>query len=56
MVNMNETAVKRMTMETAIKKSKRGEFEFIEDAHVGLQVVRYQTPSGKWKQMQLSIK
>jgi len=38
-----------MTIKTAIKKAKEGYFEFIDDAKQGDNLVRYQTPSGKWK-------
>lgn len=38
-----------MTLATAIKKAKEGQFEFLHDAKIGTNEVRYQTPSGKWK-------
>jgi len=38
-----------MRMKTALRKARDGEFEFIDDAKLGDQLVKYQTPSGKWK-------
>lgn len=38
-----------MTKLTAIKKAKEGCFEFIDDIKMGNNIVRYKTPSGKWK-------
>ena len=44
-----------MRRETAIKKAKEGYFEFIDDAKQGDNLVRYQTPSGKWKEKVIHI-
>jgi hypothetical protein len=44
-----------MKMQTAIRKSKEGYFEFIEDVRTGTNVVRYQTPSGKWKEKTIEV-
>jgi hypothetical protein len=45
-----------MKYNTAVNKSKNGEFEFIEDIRQGKNIVRYQTPSGKWKTKIIEIK
>lgn len=47
--------MKKYTMETAIKKAQEGEFEFHFDARYGFNNVRYQTPSGKWKEKIIEI-
>jgi hypothetical protein len=39
----------------AMKKAKDGEFEFIYDIKIGLNEVRYQTFSGKWKTKTINI-
>jgi hypothetical protein len=45
----------KMKMQTAIRKAKEGYFEFIEDVKTGTNVVRFQTPSGKWKEKQIEV-
>ena len=47
--------MKKMTTATAVRKAKDGEFEFVTDAKVGTNYVRYQTPSGKWKEKYIEI-
>jgi len=44
-----------MTLSTAIKKARDGEFEFMYDIKKGNNEVRYQTPSGKWKEKIIEI-
>lgn len=44
-----------MRMETALKKAKDGEFEFIYDAKNGSNQVRYRTSLGKWKEKTIEI-
>jgi len=44
-----------MKKETAIKKAKAGEFEFIYDIKLGTNEVRFQTASGKWKEKTIDI-
>ena len=44
-----------MKYETAIRKAKSGEFEFIYEPRDGMNEVKYQTPSGKWKTKYIDI-
>lgn len=44
-----------MKFETAIKKARSGEFEFVYDIKRGQNEIRYQTPSGKWKSKYIEI-
>jgi len=44
-----------MEMLTAIRRAKEGCFEFIEDIKIGNNRVRYQTPTGKWKERLIDI-
>lgn len=45
-----------MKLKTAIKKTKDGEFEFFQDAKIGINDVRFQTPTGKWKEKRIEIR
>jgi uncharacterized protein with FMN-binding domain len=44
-----------MSMKTAMKKARDGVFEFIYDAKIGTNLVRYQTSSGKWKEKTIEV-
>jgi len=47
---------RNMKFETALAKSREGYFEFVYDARKGAgNLIRYQTPSGKWKQRYISL-
>jgi len=48
--------VEEMMYKTAMRKARNGVFEFIYDARVGHNTVRYQTPSGKWKEKSIYLK
>ena len=47
--------MKRMKMSTARKKARNGEFEFIQDAKIGYNTIRYKSPTGKWKEKEIEI-
>lgn len=44
-----------MLMETALRKARAGEFEFVQDARYGMNEVKYQTPSGEWRTKRVDI-
>ena len=45
-----------MKLETALRKAKEGEFEFLYDAKEGTNEVSYQPNSGEWKTKTITIK
>jgi hypothetical protein len=45
----------KMRLCTAIRKAKEGCFEFVYDVHPGDNLIRYQTPSGKWKEKYIEV-
>lgn len=47
--------MEKFRMATALKRAKEGRFEFVNDAREGINEVRYQSPSGKWKTKQIEI-
>jgi hypothetical protein len=51
----NSTQEGSMKLSTALKKAQNGEFEFLYDAKEGCNEIRYQTPSGKWKEKIIEI-
>lgn len=44
-----------MKYTTAVKKARQGEFQFIKDIKYGINEVKYQTPTGKWKSKEIEI-
>jgi len=45
----------KLKMSTALRMAKEGYFEFVTDAKIGINIVRYRTSSGSWKEKQIEI-
>jgi hypothetical protein len=47
--------MQKMTMKAALKKAHEGYFEFMGDAKCGVNFIKYQTGTGKWKQKMIEV-
>lgn len=44
-----------MKKDTALKQAKEGKFKFVENIRPGINIVKYQTSTGKWKEKTINI-